>query len=369
MRRAVYALIVAIIVAFAVGLPTYMAFGQAGGHIAAVTVTATPNFVTAPGGGGGGGGWEVPQEEGCPAGEVSAAERTTTQGVIIKTIVVKSSDERFQLFINEGIVALTQSGSHLGCIGIHKMEALPSPPEDAYLISVIYDAVPDRATFSPPATLEYTYELSSIPPEVDLQKLVIASYDEASGKWTALYSVINTEAHTITAAISRFNDLAVFGYRVEAPPPAAFQVSSLTISPTAVYSGETVIITTLVTNTGGQSASYPVILKINGEAKKAREVVLDAGASTEVSFSVSKEAAGTYSVDINGATGTFEVKPRPVVPPAKPFNWWIIGLAIAGAALAALLTYTFLVQKKHGSAMAMKAIRSLFRQSKKVKKR
>jgi hypothetical protein len=359
------------ILAFVAGFPAYMAFGQGGGDQAMVIVTATPSFVTAPGGGGGGGGMEVPQEErqACPAGEVSATGRTTTQGMIIKAIVVESSDGCFQLFIDEGIKALTPHGAPLGCIGFHKMEASPSPPEDACLISCLYDAVPDKATFSPLATLEYTYEPSSIPPEVDVQRLVIASYDEASGKWTALYSVVNTQARTVTAAISRFNDLAVFGYGAEAAPPAAFQVSALAVSPTEVYTGEAVNITIQITNTGGQPASYQVILKINGEAEKAREAVLDAGASIEVSFSTSKEAAGTYSVDIDGISGTFEVNPRPVVPPAKPFSWWIIALAIGGAALAALLTYTFLVQKKHGGVLGMAAIRSLFSKTKRLKKR
>ena len=265
--------------------------------------------------------------------------------MIIKTIVVESFDGRFQLTIDKGIVALTFYEAALGCVGIHKMEGSPSPPEDAYLIGVLYDAVPDRATFSPPATLEYSYEPSDIPPEVDMQRLVIAYYDEASGKWVQLHSVVDTQAHTITASISHFNDLAVFGYRAEAPPPAAFQVSSLTVSPTAVYTSEAVSITIQVTNSGGQSASYQVILKINGVAETAKEVTLDAGASTEVSFSTAKEAAGIYSVDINGAAGTFEVKLPPVT---KHFNWWIIVGATAGAALAALLTYAFRAQKKYG---------------------
>jgi hypothetical protein len=344
---------VALILALAVGFPAYMAFGQGGSNIAAVTVTATPNFVTAPGGGGGGG---VTPEEGekCPAGEISAVDRTTTQGLIIKTIVVESFDGRFRLIIDEGTVAQTYIGSHLGCIGIHKMEGSPSPPQDAYLIGVLYDVVPDRATFSPPATLEYSYEPSSIPPEVDVQKLVIAAYDEASGGWVKLYSVVDTQAHTVTASIRHFNDLAVFGYGVEAPPPAAFQVSSLTVSPTAVYTGEAVNITIRVTNSGGQSASYQVILKIDGVVEATKEVTLDAGASTEVSFTTAEGAAGIYSVDINGATGTFEVKPRPLAP--KPFNWWIIVGATAAAALAALLTYVFRAQKKYGGVSGVLAV-------------
>ena len=328
----------------------------------------------------------MPEEQGCPAGEISATDRTTTQGLIIKAVVVESFDGRFQLIIDEGTLALTHSGFCLGCVGIHKMEGSPSPPEDAYLIGVLYDAVPDGATFSPPAILEYSYEPSAIPPEVDVQRLVIAYYNEASGKWVQLHSVVNTQAHTITASISHFNDLAVFGYRAEAPPPAAFQLSSLGISPTAVYTGEAVNITILVINSGGQSASYQVILKINGVAETAKEVTLDAGASTEVSFTTAKEAAGIYSVDINGATGTFEVKPSPV---SEHFNWWIIVGATAGAALAALLTHAIRAQKKYGGVggvlameagkvvslapklapKVMAAIRSLFKQINKLIKK
>ena len=357
MRRAVYALIAIAILAFVAGFPTYLAFGQGGGgsgNHAVVTITATPEIVTG-GGGGGGGGGEEEGTQGCAAGEVSAADRTTHQGLITKTIVVKSFDERFQLIIDEGTTALTHFSSPLGCVGIHEMEGSPSPPEDAYLISVLYDVVPDGATFSPPATLEYSYEPSSIPPEVDVQRLVIAYYDETSGTWAQLHSVVDTQTHTVTAGISHFNDLAVFGYRAEAPPPAVFQVSSLGISPTAVYTGEAVNITIRVTNSGGQSASYQVVLKINGEAEAVNEVTLDAGASKQLSFTTAKETAGIYSVDINGATGTFEIKPIPVT---KHFNWWIIVGATAGAALAALLTHALRAQKKYGGVggvLAMEA--------------
>jgi len=389
-RRAVYALIAIAILAFVGGFPAYLAFGQGGGgggNHAVVTITATPEIVSGDGGGGGGGGGEGEEgQTGCPAGEISATDRTTYEGLIIRTIVVESFDGRFELIIEEGTTALTFIGSHLGCVGIHKMEGSPSPPEDAYLISVLYDSVPDRATFNPPAILEYSYEPSSIPPEVDVQRLVIAAYNEGSGQWTLLYSVVDTQAHTVTASISHFNDLAVFGYRAEAPPPAAFQVSALTVSPAAVFTGETVNITIQVTNTGGQAASYQVILKINGVAETAQEITLDAGASTEVSFTTAKGAAGIYSVDINGATGTFEVKLPPVT---KHFNWWIVVGATAGAALAALLTHAFRAQKKYGGVTGalsaevgkvvslapklapkvMKATRSLFKQINKLIKK
>jgi len=96
------------------------------------------------------------------------------------------------------------------------------------------------------------------------------------------------------------------------PLPAAFQISPLSISPTEIGTGETVNISILVANTGGQSGSYKLTLKINGVMEAEREVTIDSGASEQVSFTTSKADAGTYSVDVNGVTGTFEVKTKPV---------------------------------------------------------
>lgn len=385
MRRGFYALIAIAILAFVAAFPAYMAFGQGGSNIAAVTVTATPEFVTAPpaGGGGGGGGGTIVE---CPAGEISAAEQSTYLGLVLKTIIVESYDGRLQLAIDQGILAQTKAGLRLGCIGIHAMEGTPSLP-GAYLIGALYDAVPDGATFSPPATIQYSYNPSSIPADVNEQRLVIAYHDEASGRWVQLNSVVNTQTHTVSAAISHFCHLAVFGFKTEAPPPAAFQVSSLNISPGAVYTDETVTITVLVTNTGGQPASYQVVLNINGVTEKTKEVTIDPGASEEVSFNIIEGDVGMYSVDINGATGNFAVNSRPPAP--TPFPWWIVAVAIAGALLATLLTYAFRSQKKYGgvtgalsapigkafsatpklAAKAVAAISSLFKQTKRGKKK
>jgi len=343
MRRAIYAFIAITILAVIGGFPAYLAMGQGGGgsQNVTITVTAKPVVSSPPGGGGGGGGGE---EGGCPVGQTSAAGKITAEGLVIKPIVVKSFDGRLRLIIDAGTVALTRYGACLTCIGINKMGS-PSPPEGAYVIGVIYDVAPKGATLSPPATLEYSYSQNDLPQGVGEKTLVIAYYDEASGEWIKLDSVVDTEANTITAKISRLNDLAVFGYGVEAPPPAAFQISSLGVSPTEVEIGEAVDITILVANTGGQSGSYQVILKINGVAEADKEVILDAGASKRVSFTTSKEAAGSYSVDVNGVTGAFKVKQKPTPPfvptPAKPNSWWLIAIIIAAAALAASLVYVF----------------------------
>jgi len=62
-----------------------------------------------------------------------------------------------------------------------------------------------------------------------------------------------------------------------------------------------------VTNSGGSLGSYTAILKINGSAVETKSVVLNAGESQEVSFTVAKESIGTYAVEVGGSVGTFSV--------------------------------------------------------------
>jgi len=342
-RRAVYAFIVIIILAFLGGLPAYLAIGQGGNQSATVTVTAQPAY--SPPAGVGGVSEARPAE--CPTGEVSTAGRITGAGSVTQPFIVESFDKRFYLFLDEGIVVLTPKGTCPRCIGIHKLTTPPPLPDGAYIIGVIYDAVPDGVTFTPPATLKYSYDPNDIPEGIPKESLAIASYDSATGEWINLDGVVDTAANTITAKISQFNDLAVFGYKAEAPEPAAFKRSSLSIFPTEVDIGETVNITVLVTNTGGQSGSCLVTLKINGVVETDKEIALDVGASKQVSFSTSRDTAGIYLIDVDGITGSFEVKgkPAPMTPvqttPAKRIDWWLIGGIIAAVMVLAFLGYRF----------------------------
>ena len=128
------------------------------------------------------------------------------------------------------------------------------------------------------------------------------------------------------------------------PAPAAFSVLNLAVSPRLeVEPGETVTITVLVANTGGESGSYTVVLKIDGVKETEERVTIAAGSSQTVTFSVTKDVAGTYSVDVSGLTGSFTVKEK-VVPPVvpKPLAWWVwlivgLGVVVIGGLLAYFL--------------------------------
>jgi len=136
------------------------------------------------------------------------------------------------------------------------------------------------------------------------------------------------------------------------PPAAVFTSSNLSISPSEVDIGETIAISVLVTNAGNAAGSYKVTLKINGVVEATKDVTFSPGTSQEVTFTTTKDVAGSYTVDINGLSGSFTVKEKPVppppppVPPAPPapapppapaINWpviWgIIGGVVAGVVI------------------------------------
>jgi len=112
-----------------------------------------------------------------------------------------------------------------------------------------------------------------------------------------------------------------------------FGYSSLNVSPAEVDIGQSVTISTIVTNTGGETGSCQMTLKIDGVVTATKEVTVNAGFSKKVTFTIVEDVAGTYSVDVDGLTGSFMVKEKPVptlpvapvVPPPPGINWAILG--------------------------------------------
>jgi hypothetical protein len=73
-------------------------------------------------------------------------------------------------------------------------------------------------------------------------------------------------------------------------------------------------------------------------------IVLLPGASETVSFSVTKDVAGSYEVEVNGLTGNLVV--------SKPANWALIGGLIGGGVVAVILVVVGIVlaRRRHPEA-------------------
>jgi len=97
------------------------------------------------------------------------------------------------------------------------------------------------------------------------------------------------------------------------PTPAAFEVTSLVVTPPEVTAGETASVTVKVKNTGGSEGTYNAVLTIDGVTVGAKQVTLAPGASKTISFSPVKDKAGTYQIGIGGLTSKLTVKAKLVV--------------------------------------------------------
>jgi len=112
------------------------------------------------------------------------------------------------------------------------------------------------------------------------------------------------------------------------PKPAEFIIFNLTITPAMVEPGEEVTVTFLVTNVGEETGTCTINLNVEGEPT-TMEVTLEGGKSEELEFKVKREAEGTYRVEVDGLSGTFEVRAPPV--PLKPAEFIISDLSITPA--------------------------------------
>lgn len=128
-------------------------------------------------------------------------------------------------------------------------------------------------------------------------------------------------------------------------PVASFSTINLLIYPSEVDTGENVTISVLVTNTGNAPGSYEAVLKINGAVETTKDVTLNASIIEEIFFTVVKDVAGEYLVEVDGLEGSFIVKGKsvPLVTPTFPI-WAIIGIVVAAG-----LIVLFLVRRKRAT--------------------
>jgi len=84
------------------------------------------------------------------------------------------------------------------------------------------------------------------------------------------------------------------------PAPAEFEVSNLVLYPTEVEAGEPVTISATVGNVGDLSGTYTATLKINDVVEATKEVTVAGRATENVSFTVTKDTIGTYTIEVDG---------------------------------------------------------------------
>ena len=258
-------------------------------------------------------------------------------GIIQATCHLKTTDGKLALDIAKGTKLLDPAAKPLKILSAVRELLPPSAPSGAVII-IAYNLGLNGATFSPPITLTLSYDPATLPDDVAEEDLYIAYWD--GSKWVALETTVDTLARAASCSISHYTTFALIG-GVTPPAPAAFSASNLTINPLEVQPNNVVNITLSVANTGETEGSYSVVLKINGVKEAEKSITLAPGKSQNVSFSVTKAEAGSYSVAVEGLSGSFNVAgaaAEEAPPPASaPIAWWI--WVIAGVVVAGLIIF------------------------------
>ena len=329
------------------------------------------------GSGGGGGGITGPI---TVAGITDVTGIVDSKGVFSQITNAWSDDKKVVLNIPVNTTGLSASGAPLTQLSIIKMTTIPAFTAGAGMVSLPYDCTPSGVTFNPPATIRFSYDPALIPAGVAETSLQIAYYDSTVNSWITLPSTFDTDSHFIYALITHFTAYAVT-YGVKAvtpipttttttptttevvttttppsstttslppkttttslPPvtttpvitqhPSTFEASSLLINPSTVKPDENVDIHLKITNTGDVTGTDTVVLRVNNVIVDSKDITLDGGTSTTITFTTSSKLPGNYTIEASGLKGKFTVSKSATV------DWfWLIaiGAFLGGTTLA-----------------------------------
>jgi len=291
------------------------------------------------GGGGGGGGKAAPPKLKLDIMGKLFSLPMTKEGVLEEDFEATSPDGAITLRFAEGTQALDSEGDRLENITVDAVSGPPEAPDKSHAIGVAYEFAPDSATFDHEVELIMQYDPEGLPEGVSEADLLIACYESESEQPMFLPSEVNTVDHTVSVWISHFTLFAIIG-REE----ACFDFANLSISPTTVDPGESVTISAEVTNTGGLEGSCTVKLLIDDVEEATQEVTVAPGATVTVTFPMTRESSGRYSVEISGLVGEFTVTAT-----ALPFPWALLA-GILGAPAAAWMVVAVVIWSRRKAA-------------------
>jgi peroxiredoxin len=154
-----------------------------------------------------------------------------SQGALKSGVEISSADGRINLSADKDTTLLDRDGKPLDVINAVIDSKPPLPPEDAYIVGLVYSLEPQGATFDPWLLLALSYEPEELPEGVRGNDLYIAYHNGSN--WSKLpYKRVDTNAHSVTTQIYHFTTFAILGPKKLAPsatsaPTQGTQVGNL----------------------------------------------------------------------------------------------------------------------------------------------
>ncbi|UCB42711.1 MAG: hypothetical protein JSV77_09700, partial [Dehalococcoidales bacterium] len=158
--------------------------------------------------------------------------------------------------------------------------------------------------------------------------------------------------HTVT--IAGLSETFTIDTGEPTTPDTVITTNTVIATPIDIANGESVAIRVMITNTSSEQDKCRVSLKKDNILVETKEVTLDGGASQPVIFTILKETAASYTVEIRGPAGVFTAEDTPLsipqvptpTPPTATLNWWLIGGSIAAGIIIGLVVAVIIARRK-----------------------
>ncbi len=121
--------------------------------------------------------------------------------------------------------------------------------------------------------------------------------------------------------------------------PAVLELSNLRVQPLEVAPDETVSILLQASNPGDSNGSWELPLIVNGVEESHRTVVLEAGETSTIEFSTSRQEPGRYDIGVGPLAGSFTVS-------GPAFAWGAVGALIGVALLGGIVASYVYVRRR-----------------------
>jgi PKD repeat protein len=299
-------------------------------------ITAQDCAPVPPAAGGGGGGCCCYKYLTVDWEGLNTSKSLYSNGRLTQDLLGPSPDGKHSLLLEQGTHAPTVDGQTYYLIVVRELEETPPLPENTRAI-VAVNITPTGAVFDRDIFLTLGFAQSQLPENA--LNVTIAYYDDVKGVWVPLESTQDKRDSMLTMSAT-LRHLAIFAVLVEvAPPPppqpAHFVASGLSIEPSVekiwetvtfvTKTGESVNITATIANDGGQSGTYTVLLKLDGETADTKIVTLGAGQSQQVKFTQSGLGYGQHEMEVAGLSDKFTT--------SRTITWWLIIVIIVAIGL------------------------------------
>jgi len=278
-----------------------------------------------PGGGGGGGGTSYQWLLVDVLGNVTKV-KVDSSGKLLESANASDAQGQMTLQLDYGTQVLCVDNKVPQKLEVKVAES-PTAPRAAQVLDEVYEVSaylkgktsPSPFVISPAGRLVLRYHLGDLPEYTSL--VYIACYDAEQG-WMQLGLADVAMVGELTPEVSQPMVFAIM-VQVTAPPASRFRVTDLVIGPIKARPNDEITINVTVTNIGDTPGDCTLQLRIDGQDRGTKEISLNPGESTVVSFTITESLKGMHVVEIADLEGNFRI-----VVVYRP--WWLSSMAAGG---------------------------------------